>query len=287
MSPALCRSIFALFAFVPLLVLPAATVAGLSEGYGRLPLHFEANRGQVDPQVRFLARGPGYGLYLTASEAVLALGAKDRAVLRMALVGAAPDAQLSGLEELPGKTNYFIGKNSAQWRANVPIYAKAHYREVYPGADPEKILMRFEGTGKLEIDARGNLVLHTASGELRQHKPVVYQEIEGVRQDIDASYVIRGANRVGFQLAAYDTSVPLVIDPVLAYSTYLGGNAGADGRGIAVDASAAARSVFTASGLAPDVTHTLTIVVTGGGAATPGFLTGSAHVAVDAFDVTK
>src|SRR5688572_21229533 len=116
MLSALLRTAFALFTLLVVLASPAAAAAGLSESYGRLPLHFEANRGQVDTQVRFLARGPGYGLYLTAGEAVLALGAKDRTVLRMALVGANADAQVSGLEELVGKVNYFVGKDPAKWR---------------------------------------------------------------------------------------------------------------------------------------------------------------------------
>lgn len=258
MLSALLRTAFALFTLLVVLAPPRAAAAGLSESYGRLPLHFEENRGQVDPQVRFLARGPGYGLYLTAGEAVLALGAKDRTVLRMALVGANADAQASGVEELPGKVNYFVGKDSAKWRTNVPTYGKVRYREVYkgidlvyygnqrqleydfvvaPGADPEKILLRFEGADAIKIDAQGNLVLYTANGELRQHKPVVYQEVEGVRQEIEGGYVIKDAHRVGFKVAAYDANQPLVIDPVLAYATYLGGSRRDLGVGVAVDAA--------------------------------------------------
>jgi beta-propeller repeat-containing protein len=245
-----------------LLVLPAAAAASLSESYGKLPLHFEENRGQVDKQVRFLARGPGYGLYLTASEAVLALGAKDRRALRMALVGANADSQVSGLDELPGKANYFIGKDSAKWRTNVPTYAKVHYREIYPGidlvyygnqrqleydfvvapgADPKRIALRFDGAEKLEIDANGELVLRVAQGDVRVKKPVVYQDIDGKRQEIDGRFVVRDDERVGFHLAAYDTSEPLVIDPVvLAFSTYLGGSGEDQGGSIAVDGAGSA-----------------------------------------------
>jgi hypothetical protein len=242
--------------FLALLALPATAAAGLSESYGRLPLHFEENRGQAHEDVRFLARGPGYGLYLTAGEAVLALGAKNQSVLRMALVGAKPDAQASGLEELPGKANYFIGKDSSKWRTNVPTYAKVRYRGVYPGidlvyygnqrqleydfvvapgADAQKILLRFEGADAIKIDTQGDLVLHTANGELRQRKPVVYQDIDGTRHEIEGRYVIKDANRFGFRLAAYDASEPLVIDPVLGYSTYLGGDRAESGSAIAVD----------------------------------------------------
>src|SRR6267154_453038 len=252
------RKIFILFAFFAGFVLPAAaaTDARLSESYGRLPLQFEANRGQTDKHVHFLSRGPGYSLYLTAGETVLVLAKPNpdarhdarapikSVALRMSLVGAARKPVVSGLDELPGKANYFIGKDPAKWRTDVPTYAKVHYQNVYPGidllyygnqrqleydfvvapgADPKKIVLAFKGADKVQIDARGGLVLRAAGGDIRQHKPVVYQEIDGVRQEIEGGYVRKGAGRVGFKVAAYDTSRPLIIDPVLAYSTYLGG----------------------------------------------------------------
>src|SRR5258706_12828001 len=273
------RTMLVLFPFLAGFFLPAAaaTDARVSESYGKLPLHFEANRGQTDKAVRFLSRGAGYSLYLTASEAVLVLakpngkrdGRDTRAkldakaqtksvALRMSLVGAARKPEVSGLEELPGKANYFIGRDPSKWRRDVPTYGKVHYQNVYPGvdlvyygnqrqleydfvlapgADPNRIVLGFKGADKLEIDAEGSLVLHASGGDIRQDKPVVYQNIDGVRRDIAGGYVRKGANRVGFQVAAYDTRPPLVIDPVvLSYSTYLGGSAGDSGNGIAVDA---------------------------------------------------
>src|SRR5260221_14417234 len=240
------------FTFFAAFTLPAAaaTDARVSESYGKLPLYFEANRGQTHKDVRFLSRGPGYNLYLTANEAVLVLskpnadvkrdarstharGAKAQEkslALRMSLVGAARKPLLSGLEEQPGKANYFIGKDPAKWRTDVPTYAKVHYREVYPGidlvyygnqrqleydfvvapgADPKRIVLGFKGANKLEIDADGDLVLHAPGGNIRQHKPIIYQEIGGIRQEIDGGYVIKSGKRVGFQLAAYDTARPL------------------------------------------------------------------------------
>src|SRR5882762_8574623 len=140
-----------------------------NETYGRLPLHFEANRGQTHEDVRFLARGPGYSLYLTAGEAVLVLtkpnpDAKRElrrtperlstqargtpVVVRTSLVGAAPKPIMSGLDELPGKANYFIGNDPAKWRTNVPTYAKVHYRELYPGID----LVYYGNQRQLEYD---------------------------------------------------------------------------------------------------------------------------------------
>jgi len=274
------RGMFVLFPFLAAFVLPASAVtqARVSENYGKLPLHFEANRGQTGKDVRFLSRGAGYSLYLTASEAVLVLAKPDTyakhdarrtqaqpganaqvkpVALRMSLAGAARKPLVSGLEKLPGKANYFIGNDPAKWRTNVPTYARVQYREVYPGidlvyygnqrqleydfvlapgADSKKIVLDFQGADKVEIDAQGELVLHAPGGDIRQHKPVIYQEIDGVRREIEGGYVRKGSNRVGFRVAAYDTSRPLVIDPVLAYSTYLGGVDFDMGRGIAVDA---------------------------------------------------
>ncbi len=256
------RRMLVLFPFLAGFVLPAAaaTQARVSESYGKLPLHFEANRGQTDKAVRFLSRGAGYSLYLTGSEAVLVLSKPNArniperrdaqtqlnsVALRMSLVGAARKPLVSGLEEQAGKANYFIGKDPAKWRTDVPTYAKVHYQNVYPGidlvyygnqhqleydfvvapgADPKKIVLAFKGVDKVQIDARGDLVLRTPGGDIRQHKPIVYQEIDGARQEIAGSYVRKGANRVGFKVASHDTSRPLIIDPVLAYSTYLGGS---------------------------------------------------------------
>ena len=287
MSKSACvasRRILTLLTLVTGFALPFAAAAEtrVSQSYGKLPLHFEANQGQTHQDVRFLARGPGYSLYLTAGEAVLVLtqpnpdakrdlrstperrGTQPRGtpvVVRMSLVGAAPKPPASGREELPGKANYLIGKDPAKWRTNVPTYAKVHYREVYPGidlvyygnqrqleydfvvspgADPERIVLGFQGGERLEINAEGELVLHAGGGALRQQKPVIYQEINGVRTKIEGRYVLKDAHRVGFQLAAYDQSRPLVIDPTLVYSTYLGGSISDDGYGIAVDAAGSA-----------------------------------------------
>jgi hypothetical protein len=280
MSKSAFRRVFALIPFIVGFACPAAAAedARVNETYGKLQLHFEANRGQTHKDVRFLSRGPGYSLYLTSGEAVLMLtrpnpdekkrdvqsrrerGAKTpvkSVALRMSLVGAAPEPVVSGLEEQPGTANYFIGKDSAKWLTKVPTYARVHYRGVYPGidllyygnqrqleydfvvapgADPKKIVLGFKGADKLEIDAKGELVLHAPGGDIRQHKPIIYQNIDGSRREIAGGYVRKGANRVGFQVAAYDCGQPLVIDPVLSYSTYLGGSGFNWGGGIAVDA---------------------------------------------------
>ena len=251
----------------------------LLKAYGELPLQFEANQGQTNPQVKFLSRGRGYVLFLMPTEAILSLnkpqssagaarrgGIKDvkpqntgRTVVRMGLVGANPSPQIVGMDELAGKSHYFIGHDSKKWRTNVPVYARVEVRNVYPsvnlvyygnqrrleydfvvvpGADPKTIVLGFQGADKLEIDDLGDLVLHIAGSKMRLRRPILYQEIDGVRQEVSGGYLLKDKHQVGFHVAAYDAARTLVIDPVLVYSSYLGGSnaEGANaGGGIAVD----------------------------------------------------
>jgi hypothetical protein len=198
---------------------------------------------------------------------------EEGAILHMKLVGANPSPRVTGLEELPGKSNYFIGNDPAKWRTNVPTYAKVRYENVYsgidlvyygnqrqleydfvvaPGADPRAIRLAIqsrdrEGAVPLRIDGQGDLVLEAEGSELRLHQPVIYQEISGARQSVGGNFVIQGGpsdasaqeggRQVGFEVARYDASKPLIIDPVLSYSTYLGGSRYDEGSGIAVDSS--------------------------------------------------
>jgi uncharacterized repeat protein (TIGR01451 family) len=177
----------------------------------------------------------------------------------MALVHAAPTAPI-GEQALPGHVSYFAGQDPAQWQTGIPTYAAVRYPGVYPGidliyhgaqgqleydfvvapgADPDTILLAFEGVDELEIDSAGDLRLHGPEWALRQRKPVLYQDLAGVRQEIAGRYVRRGAHQVGFAVGPYDASQPLVIDPVLGYSTYLGGTGDDFNHGIwiAVDAT--------------------------------------------------
>ena len=228
------------------------------EADGKLPLSFEANQGQTDGQAKFLSRGSGYTLFLTAREAVLSLSQPDaHAVLRMQLLGANPDPQVVGLDELPGRVNYFIGNDPQNWRTGIPTYTRVRYQDVYPGvdlvyygnqrqleydlvvapgADSNAIQLRFEGADKISLDDQGNLIVHIAGGEVIQRAPVIYQEVGGARQEISGSYALQSEDQVGFQVAAYDVGRPLVIDPVLEYSSYLGGSDRDQGHGIAVGA---------------------------------------------------
>lgn len=231
--------------------------------YGDLPMSFTANQGQADAAVKFLARGEGYSLFLTADAAVLALrGAADPAspdaVVRMRLLDGNPHPQVSGLDPLGGTTNFFIGNDPAAWQRDVPSYARVRYTGVYPGidqiyygnqrqleydfvvaahADPSPIRLTFEGVQALSIDRDGNLVLDTADGRITQQRPIIYQDIGGRRQHVDGRYALGADDHVGFEIARYDVRHPLVIDPVLSYATFLGGNSNDIGHAITVDSA--------------------------------------------------
>jgi hypothetical protein len=237
--------------------------ARVSDAYGRLPLRFEVNAGQTDRQVKFLSRGGGHSLFLTPAEAVLTLRnskaknyADRQSVVRIKLMGANPAPQIEGVEALPGKSNYLIGNDPGEWRRNVTSYGKVRYRGIYPGidliyygnqqqleydfvvaagADPNAIKLDFGGARQIQIDAQGDLVLDTGSGKVRQRKAVVYQRVNGRRREIANRYVLTGERQVRFEIASYDRARPLVIDPVLSYSTYLGGTGSDQVAGITVD----------------------------------------------------
>jgi hypothetical protein len=198
--------------------------------------------------VKFLARASGYTLFVTADEAVFA--GCDGSVERMKLLGANPKPRFEPLDQQPGISNYFIGNDPSKWRTNIPNYGRMALRGVYPGidlifygnerqleydwvvapgADPKKIHVKWEGPSQVTKNASGDLVL---SVSMVQHKPVILQE--GKR--IEGGYAVRG-REVAFKLAKYDAAKPLVIDPVLVYSTYLGGSGVDEGNGIAVDNS--------------------------------------------------
>ncbi|HVN63782.1 MAG TPA: SBBP repeat-containing protein, partial [Candidatus Binataceae bacterium] len=242
----------------------------------KIPLSFEQNEGQTNSHFKFLSRGPGYELFLSPTSAFLGLskpaqrtaptpghslkqGKTADAMVRVDLIGANPNAQIEGRDKLAGKVNYLTGRDSSKWHTNIPTFGRVSYRNVYPGvdlayhggnqrqleydfivapgADLKAIELGFAGAKKLSLDKKGNLVLQLANGKLIEHAPVVYQDTEGKRQRVSGRFVMHGKGRVGFAVASYDRSKPLVIDPVLEYSTFLGGEAYDFGWSIATDAS--------------------------------------------------
>jgi beta-propeller repeat-containing protein/centrosomal CEP192-like protein len=241
----------------------------LLSGYGKLPLTFEENQGQTDARVKFLARGSGYTVFLSDDQTTtLRLIARSSispapteysdATVRLSLVGANPHAPIEGNDLQPGRSNYFIGNDPARWQRNVPHFARVKYRGVYPGvdlvcygnqgqlesdyilapgADPAQIGLQIKGASAVKLDSQGALVLATPAGDVVLHKPFAYQETTEGRREVAANFVQHGPHLVGFRVAPYDTREPLIIDPVMVYSTYLGGSGKDFANAIAVDAT--------------------------------------------------
>ena len=178
--------------------------------------------------------------------------------IRMRLEGANPEPQIAGTDPLPTKVNYFIGNDPKRWHTDVPSYGRVKYTGVYPGidlvfygnqrrleydfviapgADPKAIALKVDGARKMRVNRHGDLVLGVSGGEVELRKPVVYQNIRGKRCEIAGRYVFTGDHRVTFAVGSYDLREPLILDPVLNYSSYLGGSSDDVGYGIAVDAS--------------------------------------------------
>jgi hypothetical protein len=224
--------------------------------YARLPLAFEPAR----TGGAFLARGAGTSAIVGTRELTLALARPHenrQALVSMRLVGASEHARLHPSGRLPGVVNEFLGNDPSRWRANIPTYSRLSAHDVYPridlayhgrrgalaydfllapGADPQRIALRFRGQRSVRLDRRGDLLLTLAGGMLRQARPLAFQ---GGRS-VTARFVLLGGGLVGFALRGYDRSRPLVIDPSLAYSSYLGGGSSDYGYGIAVDPAGSA-----------------------------------------------
>ena len=170
------------------------------------------------------------------------------AVFQMKLVGANKSPPIEGVYELPGKTNYFVGSDPKKWHTNVPNYRKVRYQDVYkgvdlyfygheqqleydfvvaPGGDPSAIQLSFEGTTSLRINEEGHLVLNLGAEEVSFHRPMVYQPGAGAEANasaLESRFVIDGEDHVSFSVPRFDPTKPLIIDPVLTYATYLGGD---------------------------------------------------------------
>ena len=265
----------------------AASAESETRRFLEMPLDFEMNNGQAPSGYAFVAHGPSYALGISSSGLALSLHRPDynaqtahtngldsptgiqSSALRLNLVGGARDSQISGVDPQSGRSNYFIGNDPARWQRNVPHFGRVKVAGIYPGidavfygnrqqleydfavapgADPGRIRLQAEGAKTVTLDSSGNAILHTNAGEVELHRPVAYQEIAGVRHDVESTFQLIDGKLIQFQLGDYDHNQQLVIDPVLAYGVELGGSNGNAALGVAIDnAGDAYVSGFTCS----------------------------------------
>ena len=226
----------------------------------KLPISFIENRGPTSNEAKFMVKASQATIYFTPSEVLFALVSKNNSSnVRMSFEGANPE-RLVGEEPLPGKANFFTGNNSSQWLTDIPIYASVRYQGIYPGidlvfkgtegnlkhelvldpgADPAAIVFLYNGQDNISLNNNGSLLIRTEAGYITDSAPICYQDIDGRRVDVEGEYRKIDENRIGFEVKDYNRSLPLMIDPCLVYSTYLGGSSrdGDHGGSIAIDAS--------------------------------------------------
>jgi len=233
------------------------------ESYGKLPLAFVPNRGQADARVRFSAQAGGASFWFTHTEASLSFVKEKRGVnLQLRFLGANPDVAVEGTRLGPGRVNYLLGDDPAKWRTNLPTYGEVVYRDLWPGIDlafrgergtlkyefrlapgarASDIRLAYRGTDRLSLDRAGGLRIHTGLGVLRDSRPVSYQVVAGRRVPVASRFALhQGGNAHGFSVGDYDRRQPLVIDPGLVYSTYLGGSTSDNGFAVTVDGAGSA-----------------------------------------------
>ncbi len=244
--------------FATLIAVAGGTTGFAAANKPRLPYTFEQNQGQAPEGVRFLARGEGYGLFLTDREAILTLvrGSGVNQLIRMSLDNSRAPETIQGVQPSDQRTNYLVGNDPKQWKTNVPHFESVRYAQVYegvdlvyhnaagqleydfvvaPGASSDLIRLRFGGVQKMTVAASGALEMHLGARTLVHQAPIAYQEVHGKRQRVKASYQLLGDNRVGFRVGKHDETLPLVIDPVVIYSTFLGGERTDTAHAVAVD----------------------------------------------------
>lgn len=237
---------------------PNDTQSRATSAYDVLPLAFVTLPGS-----KYTAHGLGYGLSVSPTELGLSLrpnarGARAGADVRLRLIGADPAAKVTASGAVAGTRNFFLGNRPGGWLSEVKAWSHVTCSAVYqgvdlvcygsqrsleydfcvaPGADPNAILLRVDGADRVHVDEHGDLVIETATGEVRNRRPVVYQDVDGDRRAVESGYRIGENGQIGFWLGSYDRGRPLVIDPVLDYSSYLGGSDSDTTAQIAVDAS--------------------------------------------------
>jgi uncharacterized repeat protein (TIGR01451 family) len=250
-------------------LIASGTGMAANPGKEAVPLFFIENQGQAPSAIRFMAKGSGVTAYFSAGEAKFCLSG---ASVRLDFEGANPAARVEGMDRLPSHANFLIGARE-NWRMDVPTYGAIRYRELYPGidmtyggtgrdlksefvvapgADTARIRMRYLGAGELRIEESGELVIPLSAREsapnratkgareLREQAPILYQEYDGKRVAVDGRFVLLDGHGVGFTVGKYDLARPLVIDPVLSYSTLLGGSGFDSATAMAVDSAGSA-----------------------------------------------
>ncbi|HEV3333760.1 MAG TPA: DUF4082 domain-containing protein [Bryobacteraceae bacterium] len=237
--------------------LTAVAARAVTPGNDKVPMFFVGNQGQASPEVRFMGKAPWLNAFFLRGEVRFAL---TDASVRMRFEGGDPRCEPQGIQPLPGKANFLLGTED-RWRLGVPTYASIAYRSLYPGidmvyggngrelkseyvvapgADPSEIRIRYSSTGSARIDAQGRLVIPAGDSDLREEAPTIYQENRGVRTTIEGRYYLASDGAVGFVVGEFDHARPLIIDPVLSYSTLLGGTSSNAATALAVDASGSA-----------------------------------------------
>jgi hypothetical protein len=237
-----------------------------------MPLAFEFNQGQTDAKVKYLTRAQNFTVFLMPTETLLR--GRNGDVLRLKLQNANLSPKVLGEDRQAKISNYYMGNDRSKWLEGVPNFGQVRYRDVYsgidlvyhsdqrqleydfvvkPGVDPNQIRFAFEGAKKIAITEQGELELQSAASTSVNHKPVVYQMIDGRRKLIEGEYTLAN-NVVGFKIGEYDRTQALVIDPTLQVLAFYGGTLNDEASGIAtssVQAGGAAGVVFIGRSQSP------------------------------------
>jgi uncharacterized protein (TIGR03437 family) len=228
-----------------------------------LPVRFERNAGQAPPRARFIAHVPGYALWMGNTS--LSIQSSDGQVAPLArFTGASEYALMDAREPMPGRANYYRG-DPGKWVSGVPFWSRVRYRNLYPGiqvdfygrgtaleydvlvsagADPSRLGFDFDPSTTPRVDGAGDLVIGTVAGDVIWRKPSAFQDGNGVRKPVAATFWLRG-HHLSFHVGSWDRGLPLVIDPAVSFATYLGGSGDDGARAVAVDG---AQNVYLAGG---------------------------------------
>ena len=247
--------------------------------YAKLPLAFEPNRGQADPRAQYIAHTPGASVFLTSTGAAVRAVRSNRSMrshngaalanirstmsgfaVTMNFPGANPHAAASATDRLPGVSNYFIGNKPANWKTGIPNFAKVRYDSIYPGidlvyygnrgqleydlivkpgADAGAVRLAFNGADALEFNSAGDAIVKSGVNEMVLRRPIGYQPDGSGQTPVAVSYYKTGRDTLGVRLTKYDRTRPLIIDPTLIYSTYLGDDF-AEAQAVAINPSVGA-----------------------------------------------